>query len=141
MPDDSVVDYSPRERIFLRISRRGNNHERTHTPEQLAAGEAHGLTPPMRAFLRGETDEELQTDAAAFLEAFGTPEPPAPVYRSGGPRGVDVASSGGRGGFSAGAALYRERHGLDEDGKGPEKKPMPTGNRNPFAESGYSMER
>lgn len=85
--------------------------------------------------------EELQADAVAFLEAFGTPEPPAPVYRSGGPRGVDVASSGGRGSVSAGAALYRERHGLDEDGKGLEKKPVPTGNRNPFAESGYSMER
>ncbi|WP_435973348.1 hypothetical protein [Streptomyces sp. Qhu_M48] len=39
----------------------------------------------------------------------------APVYRVGGPRGVDVGS-GGRG-VSAGAALYRERHGLDEDGR------------------------
>ncbi|MFH9726253.1 hypothetical protein ACH4M4_25320 [Streptomyces sp. NPDC017254] len=109
------------------------------TPEQLAAGEAHGLTPPMCAFLRGETDEELQASAAAFLEAFGTPEPPAPVYRSGGPRGVDVGS-GGRG-VSAGAALYRERHGLDEDGKRPEKKPVPTSNRNPWQTNGYALEQ
>ncbi|MEU2116037.1 hypothetical protein ABZ567_10345 [Streptomyces sp. NPDC016459] len=93
----------------------------------------------MCAFLRGETPEELSADAVAFLEAFGIPEPPAPVYRSGGPRGVDVGS-GGRG-VSAGAALYRDRHGLDEDGKRPAKKPVPTSNRNPFAENGYSMER
>ncbi|MEU3608626.1 hypothetical protein AB0E83_24755 [Streptomyces sp. NPDC035033] len=103
------------------------------TPAQLAAGEAHGLPPALCARLRGETDEELQADAVAFVEAFGTPEPPAPVYRSGGPRGVDVASSGGRGSVSAGAALYRERHGLDEDGRRPAKKPGPKPtNRNPF---------
>ncbi|MFC7966860.1 hypothetical protein [Streptomyces cinereoruber] len=102
------------------------------TPEQLAAGEAHGLTPPMCAFLRGETDEELQADAVKFLELFGTPEQPAPVYRSGGPRGVDVGSNGGRGTLAAGVALFRERHGLDEDGRRPEKpKPAPT-NRNPY---------
>ncbi|WP_406055813.1 hypothetical protein OG462_07890 [Streptomyces sp. NBC_01077] len=93
----------------------------------------------MCAFLRGETPEELQADAVAFLEAFGTPEPPAPVYRSGGPRGSDVGS-GGRG-VSDGAALYRERHGLDEDGRRPVKEPVPTGNRNPFVENGYTMER
>ncbi|WP_328942969.1 hypothetical protein OG259_16470 [Streptomyces sp. NBC_00250] len=111
------------------------------TPEQLAAGEVHGLTPPMCAFLRGETTEELQADAVAFIEAFGTPEPPAPAPRSGGPRGVDVGSNGGRGTLSAGAALYRERHQIDEDGNRPAKKPIPTGNRNPFAEAGYTLER
>ncbi|MFF9849956.1 hypothetical protein [Streptomyces litmocidini] len=110
------------------------------TPEQLAAGEAHGLTPPMCAFLRGETPEELSADAVAFLEAFGTLEPPVPAPRSGGPRGVDVASNGGRGSLTAGAALYRERHGLDEDGKRPDRKPVPTGNRNPWQTNGYTME-
>ncbi|AVH95866.1 hypothetical protein C5L38_12920 [Streptomyces sp. WAC00288] len=111
------------------------------TPEQLAAGEAHGLTPAMCAFLRGETDEELQADAVKFLELFGTPEPPAPVYRSGGPRGVDVGSNG-RGTLAAGAALFRERHGLDEDGRPLEKKkPLPTTNRNPFQVNTYEMER
>ncbi|MGW1928268.1 hypothetical protein [Streptomyces sp. NPDC001919] len=110
------------------------------TPEQRAAGEAHGLTPPMCAFLRGETPEELQADAVAFLAAFGTPEPPAPAPRSGGPRGVDVASNGGRGTIAAGVALFRERNGLDEDGRRPEKKPVPTGNRNPFVENSYTLE-
>ncbi|MFB6828124.1 hypothetical protein [Streptomyces hydrogenans] len=112
------------------------------TPAQLAAGEAHGLTPPMCAYLRGETDEELQADAVAFLEAFGTPAPPAPpAPRSGGPRGSDVASSGGRGTLAAGVALFREKHGLDEDGRRPEGKPAQTANRNPFHVNTYSWER
>ncbi|MFE4305982.1 hypothetical protein ACFRR6_07985 [Streptomyces sp. NPDC056891] len=51
-----------------------------------------------------------------------------------------MASSGGRGSVSAGAALYRERNGLDDDGRRPEKKTAPTGNRNPFVENGYRME-
>ncbi|ROQ27119.1 hypothetical protein EDD98_6776 [Streptomyces sp. PanSC19] len=109
------------------------------TPEQLAAGEAHGLTPAMCARLRGDTPDELQADAVAFVEAFGTPAPPAPVYRSGGPRGSDVGST--RGSVSAGAELYRERHGLDEDGKRPEKKPVPTSNRNPWQANSYVLER
>ncbi|GHG09433.1 hypothetical protein GCM10018791_23310 [Streptomyces zaomyceticus] len=74
----------------------------------------------------------------AFLAAFGTPEPPPPAPRSGGPRGVDVASSGGRGSLSAGAALYRERHRVDEAGNRPAKKPVPTGNRNPLVENRYT---
>ncbi|MFG2769782.1 hypothetical protein [Streptomyces sp. NPDC048350] len=106
------------------------------TPEQLEAGAAHGLTPPMCAYLRGETPEELSADAVAFLAAFGQPAPPAP--RSGGNRGPDVSSRGASGSVSAGAALYRERHGLDDESKRPDKPPART--RNPFAENGYRME-
>ncbi|MFI1976518.1 MULTISPECIES: hypothetical protein [Streptomyces] len=106
---------------------------------KLRAGLAAGLTPEQSERLRGTSDEELAADAQALATAFGANQaPPAP--RSGGNRGPDVGS-GGRGSVSAGAALYRDRHGLDEDGRRPEKKPVPTGNGNPFAESGYSMER
>jgi hypothetical protein len=106
------------------------------TPEQLAAGTPHGLTPEACARLNGATPEELEADASAFVAEFTPPPPPAP--RSGGPRGVDVSSNGRT--VSAGAALYRERHGLDDDGKRPEKKPVPTNNRNPFAQNAYRMD-
>jgi hypothetical protein len=109
------------------------------TPEQLAAGTPHGLTPEMCARLRGETPDELTADAAAFADLLPqTPPPPAP--RSGGPRGVDVGSGGQRS-VSAGAALYRARHNLDDEGKRLEKKtPTQISNRNPFAENGYTLD-
>jgi hypothetical protein len=109
------------------------------TPEQLAAGEPKGLTPNMCARLRGETPEELSADADAFLAAFAPPAPPAPVYRVGGPRGVDVNSSSHGQTVSAGAARYREKHGIDDEGRREERRPGHI-NRNPFAENGYTME-
>ncbi|OIJ90896.1 hypothetical protein [Streptomyces colonosanans] len=107
------------------------------TPEQLAAGEPKGLTPEMCARLRGETREELSVDADAFLTEF---TPPAPVSRSGGARGVDVSSNGART-STGGAARYRERHGLDDDGRRPERRQTASDARNPFQERGYEMER
>ncbi|MFH8803221.1 hypothetical protein ACH4F6_27070 [Streptomyces sp. NPDC017936] len=80
------------------------------TPEQLAVGEPKGLTPAMCSRLRGETPEELEADADAFLSEFTPVTPLPPAIRSGGPRGVDVGS---RGGVNRGAALYRARHGKD----------------------------
>ncbi|MFE6128843.1 hypothetical protein ACFQ6Q_11310 [Streptomyces sp. NPDC056437] len=106
------------------------------TTEQLAAGEPKGLTPEMCAYLRGETPDELGASADAFLAAFSVAQPPSP--RSGGHRGPDVRSTSGT--TSAGAELYREKHGLDEDGNRPEKKKAPTSNRNPFAVKSYTLE-
>ncbi|OEJ57889.1 hypothetical protein BGM19_07840 [Streptomyces agglomeratus] len=102
------------------------------TPEQLAAGAEKGLSPLVCARLRGETPEELSADAEAFVEAWGEPTPPVPVRRVGGPRGVDVGGGNGSSTIGAGAALYRERHGIDEDESGPV--------RNPFAINGYTWE-
>lgn len=110
------------------------------TPEQLAAGEPKGLTPAMCAYLRGTTPEELSADADAFLEAFGSPAPPPPpAFRVGGPRGVDVDSGNHGRTVSAGAARYREKHGLDDEGRREEPRPEHA-NRNPFAERSYSIE-
>ncbi|MGW3989082.1 hypothetical protein [Streptomyces sp. NPDC004830] len=93
------------------------------TPEQLAAGEPKGLTPDMCARLRGESPEELSADADAFLTEFTPPAPPAPpVVLHGGPRGVDVASSGGRS-VSGGAERYRLKHGIDDEGRRAERRP------------------
>ncbi|MET9508329.1 hypothetical protein ABZX62_07590 [Streptomyces flavidovirens] len=63
--------------------------------------------------------------------------PPAPVRRVGGPRGVDVAGGNGSGTVGAGAALYRERHGIDEDDEGGHVRQPTT---NPFATNGYTWE-
>ncbi|MCX4825116.1 hypothetical protein OG883_35700 [Streptomyces sp. NBC_01142] len=111
------------------------------TPEQLSAGEPHGLTPELCARLRGETPDELSADAEAFVEAWGTPAPPPALPpRVGGPRGGDVGSGNARGTVGAGAALYRERQGIDEDGKRPERKPIPSRGGNPFATRTYTLE-
>ncbi|WP_327322265.1 hypothetical protein OG735_07045 [Streptomyces sp. NBC_01210] len=107
------------------------------TTEQLAAGQAKGLTPAQCSYLRGETPDELSADADALLTEFAPPPPPA--IRSGGPRGGDVASTS-PGTVSAGVAMYRQKHGLDEDGNRPEKKAVPTSDRNPFAVRTYTMD-
>ncbi|MGW0312343.1 hypothetical protein [Streptomyces flavidovirens] len=108
------------------------------TPEQLAAGAEKGLSPLACAHLRGETHDELAADADAFIEVWGAPTPPIPVRRVGGPRGLDVSGGNGSGTVGAGAALYRERHGIDEDDEG---SPVRTPNgRNPFATNDHTWE-
>ncbi|MEU1037703.1 hypothetical protein [Streptomyces sp. NPDC005907] len=66
------------------------------------------LTPAHAAFLTGTTREELESaaDALKALTAPAGTTPPPP--RVGGDRGSDV---GGAKSVSAGADLYRERHG------------------------------
>ncbi|MBT2412630.1 DUF4355 domain-containing protein [Streptomyces sp. ISL-12] len=71
-----------------------------------------GLTPAQAARLQGSTKEELEADADALKELFGsagngqggTTPPP----RSGGNRGGDVGNSGG---VSTGAERFRQKHG------------------------------
>ncbi|MET7939628.1 hypothetical protein [Streptomyces sp. NPDC005302] len=65
------------------------------------------LTPAHAAFLTGTTREELEASADA-LKALSAPAG-TPPPRSGGNRGSDV--NGGAKTVTAGADLYRERHG------------------------------
>lgn len=110
------------------------------TPEQLAAGEPKGLSPVLCARLRGETPEELSADADAFLAEFAPPAPPAPpAFLVGGPRGVDVGNGAAPGTPAYGAALYRAKHGLDDEGNRPERRPLKSDGRNPFAERNYTV--
>ncbi|MFF9171737.1 MULTISPECIES: hypothetical protein [unclassified Streptomyces] len=112
------------------------------TPEQLEAGTAHGLTPAQCRWIRGETPEEMAADVATLLAEFAPPAaPPAPAPLVGGPRGTDVGSGNGRGTLAAGAAAYRAKHGLDDEGRRPERRPMTNDGRNPFQTNGYEMER
>ncbi|MEV4939552.1 hypothetical protein [Streptomyces zaomyceticus] len=71
-----------------------------------------GLTPAQAERLRGSTKEELEADADALKELFGSPAPhnnPNPgAHRSGGNRGPDV---GGSKTTESGAERYRQRHG------------------------------
>ncbi|WP_017239696.1 hypothetical protein [Streptomyces sp. SS] len=106
---------------------------------KVRAGMAAGLTFEQSARLQGSTVEELTADAQTLAAELNATNQAPPAPRSGGSRGPDVGS-GGRG-VSDGAALYRARHNLDEAGQRPAKKPIPTGNRNPFAEAGYTLER
>ncbi|WP_371636913.1 hypothetical protein OG988_32335 [Streptomyces zaomyceticus] len=106
---------------------------------KVRAGMAAGLTFEQSTRLQGTTVEALTADAQTLAAELGAANPAPPAPRSGGNRGPDVGS-GGRG-VSDGAALYRSRHNIDEDGNRPAKKPIPTGNRNPFVENGYTMER
>ncbi|WP_405994584.1 hypothetical protein [Streptomyces sp. NBC_00986] len=111
------------------------------TPEQphpavlelarLRAGLTAGLTVEQSARLQGATDEELTADATAFAAELGTANSVAPVPRSGGSRGPDVATPTG---VAAGAALYADRHPQAVE------RPAVTDGRNPFATRTYSME-
>ncbi|MFE0649436.1 hypothetical protein ACFVZH_12700 [Streptomyces sp. NPDC059534] len=105
---------------------------------KVRAGMAAGLTFEQSARLQGSTVEELTADAQTLAAELSAANQAQPAPRSGGNRGPDVGS-GGRG-VSDGAALYRERNGLDEDGRRPEKKSVPAGSRNPFVENGYTLE-
>lgn len=68
-----------------------------------------GLTPAQAARLQGSTKEELEADADALKELFGTGQGNGtPPPRSGGNRGGDVGNAGS---VSAGAERYRAKHG------------------------------
>ncbi|MEU0813070.1 hypothetical protein [Streptomyces mirabilis] len=113
------------------------------TPEQphpavlelarLRAGLTVGLTVEQSARLQGATPEELAADATAFATELGAANPAPPSPLSGGNQGPDVATVGA---VAAGAALYRAKHGLDDDGR----RPAPTSGRNPFQTTTYNME-
>ncbi|MFY0513515.1 hypothetical protein ACOMD4_24470 [Streptomyces anulatus] len=102
---------------------------------KLRAGLTAGLTVEQSARLQGADESALTADAASFASELN-PAPPA--HRSGGDRGPDVAGTAGT--VSAGVAEYRRKNGLDADGNKPERKPLPTSTRNPFAEPTYRME-
>ncbi|MEU9775400.1 hypothetical protein [Streptomyces sp. NPDC047968] len=103
---------------------------------KLRAGLAAGLTAEQSARLQGATADELTADATAFAAELGAG---SGAPRSGGPRGGDVG--GGTRAVSAGAALYRQKHGLDDEGRRPVRapRPMPDRSRNPFAEPSYTI--
>ncbi|MFB6696839.1 hypothetical protein [Streptomyces rubiginosohelvolus] len=106
---------------------------------KLRVGLTAGLTPAQSARLIGTDEAALTADAAALAAEFtpSTLAPPAP--RAGGDRGPDVQGTAGT--VAGGAAAYRRKHGLDEDGNRPSTaKPLPTSTRNPFAEPAYRME-
>ncbi|MGW5617529.1 hypothetical protein [Streptomyces sp. NPDC003877] len=106
---------------------------------RLRAGLAAGLTPEQSARLVGNTPEELEADAQTLAAEFGVAGPPAPsAPRSGGNRGSDVGN--GAGTVTVGAQRYRQRHGLDEDGRRPELRQDNSDGRNPFAERTYTMD-
>ncbi|CAM5416999.1 hypothetical protein [Streptomyces purpurascens] len=105
---------------------------------RLRAGLAVGLSVEQSARLQGATDEELTADAEAFAAELGLTGPPAPpAPRVGGPRGIDVGN--GAGTVTGGAQRYRQRHGIDEDGRRPERRHDNSDGRNPFAERTYTM--
>ncbi|MER6521686.1 hypothetical protein ABT246_33120 [Streptomyces sp. NPDC001553] len=106
---------------------------------RLRACLAAGLPVEQAVRLQGSTDEELAADAVAFAAEMnaGTPVPPSP--RSGGARGSDVGDTAGT--PASGAARYRARHNLDEDGRRPERAPAPISGRNAFTTRRYEMER
>ncbi|WP_371672785.1 hypothetical protein OG985_37210 [Streptomyces sp. NBC_00289] len=99
---------------------------------RLRAGVAAGLTPDQSARIQGTTSDELEADAATLAAELGAANT-APTHRSGGNQGPDVATATG---VAAGAALYRDRHGVPEDGQ----RPAPTNGRAPFTENTWNME-
>ncbi|MFF5537874.1 hypothetical protein ACFY71_36350 [Streptomyces cinerochromogenes] len=105
---------------------------------RVRAGLAAGLTVEQSARLQGITAEELAADATAFAAELGAANPAAPAPRSGGNQGPDVGSVGG---LAAGAAAYRAKHGLDDDGRRPEGRQATNESRNPFQTTTYEMER
>ncbi len=106
---------------------------------RLRAGLTAGLTVEQSARLQGSTDEELTADATAFAAELGIGASQAPAPRSGGPRGSDAGVRAGT--VQAGAEAYRAKHGLDDDGRRPERRPVNTDGRNPFQTTTYEMGR
>ncbi|MEV6537286.1 hypothetical protein AB0M86_48540 [Streptomyces sp. NPDC051639] len=98
---------------------------------------AAGLTIEQGARLQGATDEELQADATAFAAELNAANPAPPAPLSGGNRGSDVGSATG---VAAGAAAYRAKHGLDDNGRRPEGRSAPTSGQNPFSTRTYDMD-
>ncbi|MFE9496312.1 hypothetical protein [Streptomyces collinus] len=97
---------------------------------RLRAGLAAGLTPDQSARLQGTTPEELTADAQTLARELN----PSNAHPPSG-SGSDVGSANGT--LDAGAARYRQEHGLDEDGRRPEARPV----ANPFQTASYRMER
>ncbi|MET8960958.1 hypothetical protein ABZX69_15960 [Streptomyces sp. NPDC004074] len=95
---------------------------------RLRAGLSAGLTVQQAAFLRGNTEEEIAADVRTLMAEFGVSTQRQPTGS-----GSDVQGSTD-GSFNAGAERYRQKHGVDENGRRPE------GARNPFQESNYRME-
>ncbi|NEB32750.1 hypothetical protein G3I62_27270 [Streptomyces sp. SID14446] len=118
------------------------NPEQPHPAElelaRLRAGLTAGLTVEQSTRLQGATPEELAADAATFAAELNATTPVTPALRVGGNQGPDVGT--GAGTVAAGVAAYRAKHGLDEDGRRPEKPAVPTSGRNPFETTTYSME-
>ncbi|MFJ4787178.1 hypothetical protein [Streptomyces sp. NPDC088794] len=116
------------------------NPEQPHPAElelaRLRAGLTAGLTPEQSARLQGATAEELAADATAFATELGAANSASSEPRSGGNQGPDVATATG---IAAGAALYRDRHGLDDNGRHPETHSTVTDGRNPFVTRTYDM--
>ncbi|MFD8262337.1 hypothetical protein ACFV19_26205 [Streptomyces griseoluteus] len=110
-----------------------------HELARLRAGLAAGLTPEQSARLQGATAEELTADATAFAAELGAGATTPPAPRVGGNRGTDVGNAAGS--VAAGAEAYRRKHGLDENGRRPEVRPLPTNGRNPYQVNTYEMER
>ncbi|WP_097965816.1 hypothetical protein [Streptomyces sp. or20] len=106
---------------------------------KLRAGLTAGLTPAQSARLIGADEAALTADAATLAAEFtpSTLAPPAP--RAGGDRGPDVQGTAGT--VAGGAAAYRRKHGLDEDGNRPPVPQRVNTSRvtNPFQENGYTM--
>jgi hypothetical protein len=107
---------------------------------RVRAALAAGLTYEHGVRLQGSTPEELEADAVAFAAELSAAAPVLPVIRSGGPQGPDVGNGAGAGTVGAGAAAYRAKHGLDDHGNRPERKPVPTNGRNPFTENRATWE-
>ncbi|MEV7274679.1 hypothetical protein ACIQIG_17865 [Streptomyces bacillaris] len=107
---------------------------------KLKVGLTVGLTPAQSARLIGTDEAALIADAAALVAEFtpSTLTPPAP--RAGGDRGPDVQGTAGT--VRGGAARYRARYGLDEDGNRPPVPQRVNTSRvtNPFQENGYTTE-
>ncbi|WP_406326668.1 hypothetical protein OG784_27360 [Streptomyces sp. NBC_01617] len=105
---------------------------------KVRAGVAAGLTIEQSARLQGVDEAAITADAVAFAAELSAANPAPQGPRAGGDRGGDVGS--GAGTVGAGVAAYRAKYGLDENGQRPVRTPVPTSNRNPFAEPAYRME-
>ena len=111
------------------------------TPEQelarLRVAVAKGLTADQAARLTGTTPEELEADADALKAAFqppaAEPAPRGPILRHGSGRDVGAGN-----GLSDGAARYRAKHGLDENGQRPAPEPVKT-SQITQTRTGYTM--
>ncbi|MFJ6466844.1 hypothetical protein ACIQM0_38555 [Streptomyces sp. NPDC091387] len=102
---------------------------------KVRAALAAGLTVEQAVRLQGADEAALTADALSFAAEISAANPAPQGPRSGGARGPDVQGSGTVG---HGAERYRQRAGLDADGKRP-PVPQRTGDgRNPYAEPSYT---
>ncbi|MFE2883172.1 hypothetical protein [Streptomyces sp. NPDC059272] len=105
--------------------------ERDNALQELArlrAGLAAGLSEEQSRFIRGATLEEMQADARTLVTEFSVSTRRPPSMSGSDVRGIAAGS------VEAGAAAYRAKHGLDENGQ-----PL-NGARAPFQENTYRSE-